>query len=195
MLVDEFSELTGIYPSTYAYKIIEKYYMDSELDKQTFCKNYMEDVNGIAQKISYEVSCFICDSLEEKEQKLEETLRELEIVKEKLKKEEEWGLPYVESSCDYHPSYRSWDESELLWFLSSVYGFQRERIHIVREIPEWRKNRHGLIKKQKTGRDCSPYYEATDLNFARFSVGELTYEYKDGAVVSCEYMDNELLSE
>lgn len=53
MLIDEFSKLTGFYPTVSMYETIEKAYMESKMDKKEFCEAYKNNLDGMAEAISY----------------------------------------------------------------------------------------------------------------------------------------------
>lgn len=52
MMYFEFTERTGLYPSMELYRAIEDAYYDFDGNKDEFCKAYMENRDGIANKIA-----------------------------------------------------------------------------------------------------------------------------------------------
>lgn len=46
MLISEFQNLTGIYPSENLYSVIEKFYNEFKEDKHEFCEKYKEQEDG-----------------------------------------------------------------------------------------------------------------------------------------------------
>ena len=52
MMIQEFEERTGFHPSMELYTEIEKAYIESNLDKDAFCKDYKQNKNGIAEAIA-----------------------------------------------------------------------------------------------------------------------------------------------
>lgn len=51
MLVTEFEAMTDIYPDNALWNVINRYYNDSGMDKEQFCEDYVNNVDGIAQEI------------------------------------------------------------------------------------------------------------------------------------------------
>ena len=49
MTIDEFSKLTGFYPTVSMYETIEKAYMESKMDKKKFCEAYKNNLDGMAE--------------------------------------------------------------------------------------------------------------------------------------------------
>ncbi len=56
MLMQEFESRTGFYPSQDLYSFIEKAYMESNLDKDAFCKVYKNNESGVAESIARKAS-------------------------------------------------------------------------------------------------------------------------------------------
>ena len=51
MMIEEFEKRTGIFVTSRLYKEIERRYMELDIDKDTFCKNYKANKNGLAESI------------------------------------------------------------------------------------------------------------------------------------------------
>ena len=56
MMLEEFEQRTGFYPTLVQYAAIERAYMEFDGDKDTFCKAYKKNVDGIAERIQREVN-------------------------------------------------------------------------------------------------------------------------------------------
>ena len=56
MMIEEFEQRTGYFPSSAEYKAIEAAYMEFDGDKDEFCKAYKKNANGIAERIRREVN-------------------------------------------------------------------------------------------------------------------------------------------
>ena len=52
MMIEEFEQRTGYFPSSAEYKAIEAAYMEFDGDKDEFCKAYKKNANGIAERIT-----------------------------------------------------------------------------------------------------------------------------------------------
>ena len=68
MMIQEFEQLTGIYPTTELYKVIEKKYMDGPwTSKQEFCEAYKANKDGLAEscaRCANENTCYPNDLTE-----------------------------------------------------------------------------------------------------------------------------------
>lgn len=53
MMIEEFEQRTGYFPSSAEYKAIEAAYMEFDGDKDEFCKAYKKNANGIAERIRW----------------------------------------------------------------------------------------------------------------------------------------------
>lgn len=51
MLIQEFEQRTGYYPSAKEYAVIEQAYYTFDGDKDAFCKAYKGNKDGLAQRI------------------------------------------------------------------------------------------------------------------------------------------------
>lgn len=56
MMLEEFEELTGFYPSADMYDAIELEYADFPGDKYAFCEAYKANKDGLAEKIQQKAS-------------------------------------------------------------------------------------------------------------------------------------------
>ena len=52
MMIEEFEQRTGYFPSSAEYKAIEAAYMEFDGDKDEFCKAYKKNANDIAARLS-----------------------------------------------------------------------------------------------------------------------------------------------
>ena len=201
MLRQEFERLTGFYPSTEMYNVIEQYYSDYDGDKNLFCDAYKNNLNGIAEviqckadKLHYSKS----QSAVKREKELEEEIRQLkcqiEKLKQKLEDEEEWQ-PYCERDNFSQGAYLHLLESckksspsqgfALLsvydWkrYLSDRFGFQEERIEIIQTVPRYEINRHHILR-QVGEYERKPLWFASDWNYCRFNCSCMEYEFCNG---------------
>lgn len=176
MMQEEFSALTGFYPTPTHYDEIERRYMDFDGDKRAFCEAYRSNRDGIAAATAQ--VAFMTD-LGEKHlltKRIEEKNKEIQRLKEQLEREQEWK-PY---ECAYNVKQAEYeqlvkcgrymtDEEALDWVVQEA-GFARERISIIHELPEEEINRHRQIRKTGKMIDRRPVYDATDYHYVRFNV-------------------------
>ena len=104
MMIEEFEQRTGYFPSSVEYKAIEAAYMEFDGDKDEFCKAYKKNANGIAERIRREVNAAAFK--ESRQHTADLTRRDIEIerLKKQLEREQEWK-PYEDadavSQADY----------------------------------------------------------------------------------------------
>ena len=179
MLIEEFEERTGFYPSQSLYAVIEEHYMKFGGDKDAFCRAYKKNEDGLATQIQWETSM-----RDMKAQKAAEEYRgRIADLEETLECEQEWK-PHEDThnvqQADYaclavqHDTERLSDEQakELLY---DWYGFAKEKVEVLHSVPVYEVNRHGRLRE--VGElERVPLYNATDWNYIRFDCGYMCYE-------------------
>ncbi|MEE0732822.1 MAG: hypothetical protein U0M23_04155 [Acutalibacteraceae bacterium] len=189
MMREEFEQRTGFYPTQELYQIIEKDYMTFEGDKDTFCKAYKKNADGMAEKIQREADIQKINARQEVEKAAKEYEAQITELEKALECEQEWK-PYedtdnvpqadYEKLADCSDTKRMSDE-EAKDLLYDWYGFAKEKIRIHHSVPVYEVNRHGRLRK--VGKlDRSPLYNATDWNYIRFDCGCMSYELKNDSL-------------
>lgn len=187
MLIQEFEQRTGFYPSQAFYEVIERHYTEFDGDKDAFCMAYKKNADGIAEKIQREASMATVKARQEAEKVQKEAKARIVELEKALEREQEWR-PYEDTDnvqqSDYEKLARCSDtermsDEKAKDLLYNWYGFAREKITIHHTVPVYEVNRHR--KFRKTGElDRSPLYNATDWNYIRFDCGCMSYElYND----------------
>lgn len=187
MTREEFEQRTGFYPTSALYEIIEQHYMESSADKDTFCKAYKKNADGLAEKIQREADMakHKAEQAREKEKKAAEA--KIEELEKALEREQEWKLREDTDNvqqADYErlasqPDTERMSDEKAKELLYDWYGFAKEKIKIHHSVPVYEVNRHRRLRK--VGElDRSPLYNATDWNYIRFDCGCKSYElYND----------------
>lgn len=192
MMIQEFEERTGLYPSMELYAEIEKAYMECGLDKDTFCKDYKQNKNGIAEAIARRatLSAISASSKAEKEtaEKIAEFEKQVQRLSEQLECEQEWK-PYEMkenvSQADYAKlaegaesgrCSRYMTDDEAKDWICREFDFDRSKITIIHEVDEWEINRHSQLRKTGNKIDRRPVYCATDYHYIRFNTSHWYYE-------------------
>lgn len=194
MMRKEFEQKTGIYPSLELYSIIEKAYMESNMDQTAFCRAYAENQNGLAEAIQTAADLAAINrerenrkELEGKEKRIISLSMEIERLKKDLEREQEWK-PYEIRENVSQSSYEllakdahteEMDEARAKELLYNWFGFSREKIVIHHSVDTYEANRHGRLRK--SGKvERIPLYNATDWNYIRFDCGCMSYELING---------------
>jgi hypothetical protein len=187
MLLQEFINRAHFTPTEKEYKKIEENYINSSLNKDEFCKKFLED--GGLQAIAAERQKALEAAMKEVkvlQEKLDLEKRTSEILQIKLEKEQEWK-PYIESnmkSKDYNELYlckgtERMSEKKAVSFVSNEFGFKQDDIRIITEMPVYEINRHHILKKVSSI-TCVPVYFSTDWNYVLFEVQRYRYEVVNG---------------
>ncbi len=190
MMIHEFESRTGFYPSQDLYLFIEEAYMNSNLDKDAFCKAYKENENSMAEAIAQKASItnIIVSDKAEKEnvQKISGLEQEIQRLKVQLDREQEWK-PYdgdrnvrqddyenLASSVPNGAYYMTDDEAKD--WICNEFDFDPAKVTILHEIDEYEINRHHQLRKTGRKIDRRPVYCATDYHYIRFNTSHWYYE-------------------
>ena len=201
MTVEEFEQRTGHYPTCKAYAAIEQAYADFDGDKDTFCKAFQANKNGLAGQIrnsadqSYfaEIGGYVHE-IRTRGSHLRSLRQQVEDLTRRLEREQEWKPSedtgnvlqgaYEELAADVGT--RKLTEEEAKELLCDWYGFEKHRLEIRYAVPVYEVNRHRILRK--TGeRKRPPLYNATDWNYIHFRCGRMSYELYNGNL--CLYLD------
>ncbi len=196
MLLKEFEALTGFYPDQILYEMIEKEYMESHKTKEDFCKDYLKNRYGLANKAQSYATLKLAREKKENEkviaklnEEIERLKKSIERLKELLEKELEWK-PYEYSENVSQAEYEKMavekdmkrlTDEQCKNILFDWFGFAPEKVTILHGVPCHEKNRHNLVRKVgMVVRD--PLYFSTDWNYIRFDCGLGSYELHNGTL-------------
>lgn len=183
MMREEFEELTGIFPSNELYAQIETAYMDYKDDKTAFCDAYVQNLNGLAEKIQMAADQASVKKHDEQEAIIKVSAMRIATLEKALENELEWKSTEIEgnvSQNDYNAlaqaaGTRKLSDEEAKEMLYSQYGFAKEKITILHTVPKYEVNRHRKLRKVGEF-ERVPLYNSTDWNYIRFDCGCMTYE-------------------
>lgn len=194
MLIQEFEQRTGYYPSAKEYAVIEQAYYAFDGDKDAFCKAYKENKNGLAEQIQFTVNAEAAKAerlASEKISLLEEKVRALQVL---LEAEQEWK-PYEDShnvsQADYEKlaidaqkgrGCRFLSDDEAKELVCREFDFAPDKVTIVCEIDQYEVNRHNQIRNTGEKIDRHPVYCATDYYYIRFNTSHWQYEVWNGVL-------------
>ena len=185
MMLEEFEQRTGFYPTQVLYEAIERAYMDFDGDKDAFCKAYKKNADGIAERIQREVNMATFKAQNAQTAEIARRDIEIERLKKELEREQEWK-PYEDTHNVTQEQYADLAESipggaahymtdaEALDWICSEFGFDRSKVTILHEIDEYEVNRHHQLRRTGKKVDRRPIYCATDYHYIRFNVGRGT---------------------
>lgn len=188
MMLHEFESRTGFYPSSDLYSLIEKAYMESNLDKDAFCKAYKTNADGLAEKIQRAANTQSWKEHDAISQERKGLTAQIETLKQQLDKEQEWKLYEIEQNvkqADYEKlaegaadgkwSHYMTDEEAIQW-ICDEFDFDPAKVTIIHEVDEYEINRHRQLRKTGRKIDRRPIYCATDYHYIRFNTSRFYYE-------------------
>lgn len=176
MMIEEFTKLTGFYPTMDMYRGIEEAYTAFKGTKQEFCAAYKANKDGMAEKIALDLCFASVKASNETAKEIKELKKQISTLTAALEREQEWQLyedPHNVAQDEYEELSRSGkkmtDEEAIDWVVQET-GFERSRIKIIRSIDAEEINRHNQTRRTEKKLDRSPIYCATDWNYVRFDV-------------------------
>lgn len=187
MMIQEFEKLSGIYPTAELYREIEAAYYHFPGGKESFCKAYRENADGIQERIQAAADKAHYEQTSKAAQEIEALKAQIQKLTEKLEREQEWK-PYEDrenvEQADYDrlrndSSTEIMSDDEAKELLYDWFGFAPEKVEILHTVPVYEVNRHRELRKIGET-DRTPCYNATDWNYIRFDCGMRSYElYND----------------
>ena len=201
MLISEFENLTGIYPSANQYSVIEKFYSESKEDKHDFCRNYKMNTDCLAERIQTEVNRLELNrenqataEIWKLETKLNAEKVRADKLQQELDKELDWKPAEHTGTNMKQEDYNKLAESgsaiipsdeEAIEHLSMLFGFMPERIQILREVQTFEVNKYHRLRLKDTYHR-EPLYDATDWNYIRFDCAGNQWELVNGELLPYE---------
>ncbi|MBR0484686.1 MAG: hypothetical protein IJJ69_07935 [Oscillospiraceae bacterium] len=201
MLISEFENLTGIYPSANQYSVIEKFYSESKEDKHDFCRAYLMNADCLAERIQREANKLeqaidhkFLSKISNLEAELEAEKKRADKLQQELDKELDWKPAEHTGTNMKQEDYNKLAESgsaiipsdeEAIEHLSMLFGFMPEKIQILREVQTFEVNKYGRLRVKDTYQR-EPLYDATDWNYIRFDCAGNQWELVNGELLPYE---------
>lgn len=201
MLISEFQNLTGIYPSRNLYSVIEKFYSEFKEDKHEFCRRYMMNADCLAERIQREANK-LEQAIAQKhfsdigslEAKLEAEKKRADKLQQELDKELDWHPAEHTGTNMKQEEYQKLlecctteilSDEEAVKHISELFGFMPDRIQILREVQTFEVNKYGRLRVKDTYQR-EPLYDATDWNYIRFDCAGNQWELVNGELLAYE---------
>lgn len=201
MLISEFENLTGIYPSANQYSVIERFYGESKEDKHEFCRAYLMNADCLAERIQTEVNKLeqaidhkFLSKISNLEAELEAEKKRADKLQQELDKELDWK-PAEHTGTNMSPEdYERLAESgsaiiatdeEAKEHLSVLFGFMPDKIQIIREVQTFEVDKYHRLRVEDTY-EREPLYEASDWNYIRFDCAGNQWELVNGELLPYE---------
>lgn len=197
MMIREFEERTGFFPTEAMYKAIEAEYMEFGGDKDAFCAAYKANKDGIAEKIrrtasteEYKAERQQVAELTRRDTEINNLKKQIERLKADLDRAEGWEDHEVSQMLQKRfdelktaEGTQEFTDAEAASFIASEFGFITSKVKVFREIPKYQACEigSGFKKIRKNGTvNRPPVYNATDWNYIRFNVecGGTAWQYE-----------------
>lgn len=182
MMMNEFTERTGIEPTAAEYNVIEEMYYEFDGDKNAFCKDFVKKnrmVEALRRLIAEKKETITnlvegCCRANEKAAEMEAKLKDLEA---KLEREQEWQPHECEHNvkqADYERlaeagGTRELSDDEAADMIASEFGFNKSKIVIVHEVVKEEINRHRQCRRVGTI-PRKALFNAWDWNYIVFNI-------------------------
>lgn len=208
MLQAEFETLTGIFPDTILYEVIEREY-NRQIDgrdfwdnKHDFCNAYKFNEDGLASRLQAAANEAIWRREEahrkamiENSALVQKLNDEIERLKKALDTEREWtpctsaGTQLTQEKYEEMDANATkldrLDDAEAAQLLSEMFGFMPERIAVLHAVSTFERDRHGRLRVAQTfGRDSLCI--SSDWSYIRFDCAGCQWELIDGELVPYE---------
>lgn len=194
MTRQEFEERTNIFLPMDMYNIVEFFYMDLDMDKDSFCTAYQKNTDGLATKIQKEF-------YEEKFKKERRSKQEIIALQNQLKKFRKenadlrkkierlqcWTL-YENPQCFSDKNYRELyectfteklSEEKAIEVIAYTFGFSPEKINILTKAKVYEINRDKELRIIGE-KERIPLYASSDWNYIYFNICGTQYELQNG---------------
>lgn len=185
MLKEEFTKMTGFEPNEAEYHEIEEAYYAFNGNKAEFCKKFVE--KGQVQLLIRQRATRIKELELQLHNHQAEANAKITQLQKIIEREQEWK-PY-ELNCNVpqneYEKLVACNDTTILTddaakeLLYDWFGFSKEKVTIIHEVPRYEINRHHQLRVVGTI-ERNPAYNATDWNYIRFNCGSISYElYND----------------
>ena len=192
MMMNEFTERTGIEPTAEEYGMIEEMYYEFDGDKNAFCKDFVKKNRML--EVQREIVAAVREKVEQLRKDQIATDKELHAAQNKiarleaeLEREQEWK-PWTNKDAVMDEDYnhlatvgREMTDDEAKDWIADEWGFDRSKIRICRKMKTYEVNRHSMLR-QVGEIDRDPYYDATDWYYVFFRVCGMEYEAYNGSL-------------
>lgn len=191
MLMQEFTDMTGFEPTQEEYSAIEAEYLSLMMDKQAFCKDFVERGEP-ARLYKKRAECIealrrkLAEMDKDHEAGMVKLMARVAQLQEELDRELEWkpadGVGTHMSQEEYEYLVRNGNKlglEDTIKLIATEFGFAPGRIEIKDEAVTYEVNKHGRLRV-KDELERAPVYSSTDWNYIRFDCAGYMYEMVNG---------------
>lgn len=191
MMMSEFTQRTGVYPTPWEYEKIEEQYYAFEGTKDSFCADWVAK-DGPAKLYAERVAYIdrLKDCLTEQRKDYEAEIGRLKAKISELELDLEKELDWQDADNTGTNMEQGWYEhlercgrkltvNEAKKEVADSFGFAPELVEIITEVSTYQVNKYHRLRKKETF-ERLPCYESTDWNYIRFNCRGWQYEMVNG---------------
>lgn len=191
MMMQEFTERTGVTPTFLEYKGIEDEYYAFDGDKDAFCKAWMA-ASGPAKLYAArahrieQLENFLGELRKEHLTEVKQLKARISALELDLEKELDWqdtdgaGTNMEQGRYEHlERCGRKLTEEEAKQLVHEEFGFDPEMVEIIAVVSTYQVNKYHKLRKKETF-ERVPCYESTDWNYIRFNCRGWQYEMVNG---------------
>lgn len=191
MMMQEFTERTGVTPTFLEYQDIECEYYGFDGDKDDFCKAWVAaggPAKLYAERVAYidRLKDCLTEQRKEYEAEIGRLKARISALELDLEKELDWqdtdgaGTNMEQGRYEHlERCGRELTEEEAKQLVHDEFGFDHELVEIIAEVSNYQVNKYHRLRKKETF-ERVPCYEATDWNYVRFNCRGWQYEMVNG---------------
>lgn len=191
MMMQEFTERTGVTPTFLEYQDIECEYYGFDGDKDDFCKAWVAaggPAKLYAERVAYidRLKDCLTEQRKEYEAEIGRLKARISALELDLEKELDWqdtdgaGTNMEQGRYEHlERCGRKLTEEEAKQLVHDEFGFDHELVEIIAEVSNYQVNKYHRLRKKETF-ERVPCYEATDWNYVRFNCRGWQYEMVNG---------------
>lgn len=195
MMMQEFTERTGVTPTFQEYRDIEAEYYAFDGGKDTFCKAWVaaggpEKLYAARAKRIEQLESCLMEQRKDYESELTRLKAKISALEVDLEKELDWkdaegvGTTLEQGRYEHlERCGRKLTEDEAKKEVADSFGFNPDLVEIIAEVNTYQVDKHHRLRKKETF-EREPIHESTDWNYIRFNCRGWQYEMVNGELRS-----------
>lgn len=197
MMLQEFTQLTGIELTAEEYREIEAAYYDFDGDKKEFCRNVIE--TGVDRQLCQarmerirQLECLLDENEKKHQADKAQMMQKMEKLQQELDKELCWepaedtgtnmSQERYEALRDCRVGTHMMSDEEAKQLIFEEFGFSPHKVVIIKTVHTYEVNKYRQLRKSHQY-ERFPLYNATDWNYVRFNCINWQWEMVNGELI------------
>ena len=195
MLLEEFEDISGQYPCSMVYNLIEAEYRDmpEDVTKEEFCRRFMVNQDGIASRVQRTANKLWRDAMDgtqDDARRIAELERQVLNLRNRLACQTGWRVCWPDDiySDGMYDDLRHWPDTVLMpdddakKLVHKLLGFEMDRITILRGAPVFERHIATGVIREAGQTERLPRWANDGWNCVTFKCCNLRYQLHDGTV-------------